>query len=169
MNGATGSCTLCPAGQNSSTGASSCYMTDILGGQPFSIQSAFTNRLLIATSPLRQVCTPYAVPYIQFTYNATSLQIYSPTTNLCLDDLGIGYSPGSASSDILAFKPCTQSKTQQFRYFPSTGYILNPNNPYNKCLDSNDQYPDIFQFQCGSLNHVWHVLLSCMPGITMRF
>ena len=94
------------------------------------------------------------------------MQIYNPYTNLCLDDEGNGYSSVSSTSDTLAFKPCSSSTSQQFAYFPWTKFILNPNNPYDKCLDSYNQYPAIYLWDCpkGGSNHQWNIILSCMPG-----
>ena len=179
------SCSACPAGQNSFPGFSSCFASQIFDGQRFAIQSLFTKLNLTADipdpvepGPLIQASegfspnaffTPANIYLDLFTYDSTTMQIYNPSTGLCLDDLGHGYSTDSSVSDTLEFTTCSSSKTQQFAYFPSTKYLLNPNNPYDKCLDSNYKYlfPDIFLWPCpyGDLNHQWDVILSCMPGI----
>ena len=180
-DGAT-NCTACPAGQNSFAGFSSCFASEIFDGQLFVIQSPYTSLYLSLGSPQ----TPYPLTNYRgniisltqapelfaysdstlFTYNSTTMQIYNPASNLCLDDLRHGYSALSSVSDSLAFTSCSSSKTQQFAYFPSTKYILNPNNPYDKCLDGNTQYPEVFLSLCpyDKLNHQWDFILSCMPG-----
>ena len=172
------SCGTCPAGQKWFPELFSCFAGEIFDGQLFGIQSLYTNQYLtinISTSnlrgsnvtvPLRQGSLDLHSSYEWFSYNSTTMQIYNPATNLCLDDLGHGYTATPSTSDTLAFTRCTSSKTQQFVYFPSTKYILNPNNPYDKCLDGNNQYPEVFLWQCpyGGLNHQWDIVLSCMPG-----
>ena len=185
FEGATACLTLCPPGQKWNPRFLSCFASEIFDGQLFGIQSLYTNRYLTTdpyfgvtstsnlrgsnttTIPLKQSCANLYSSYNWFSYNSTTMQIYNPTTNLCLDDLGHGYSADSSVSDTLAFTPCSSSKTQQFAYFPSTQYLLNPNNPYDKCLDGNSQYPSVYLWQCpyGGKNHQWDVVLSCMPGI----
>ena len=190
-NEGASTCTTCPAGQKWFPGFPSCFASEIFDGQLFGIQSLYTNQYLTAdpygyptaqakisnlrgtnvTIPLRQGCSSLYNSYEWFTYNSTTMQIYNPATNLCLDDLGHGYSATPSTSDTLAFTLCSSSKTQQFAYFPSSKYILNPNNPYDKCLDGNNQYPEVFLWQCpyGGLNHQWEVVLSCMPGILVLY
>ena len=176
-------CVACPAGQKWFPGLFSCFASEIFDGQLFVIQSPYTSQYLTLGSPqtppplsnyrgniisLTQASALFAYSdSTLFTYNSTTMQIYNPASNLCLDDLRHGYSAISGVSDTLAFTPCSSSKTQQFAYFPSTKYILNPNNPYDKCLDGNNQYSEVFLQHCSAdkLNQEWDVVLSCMPGI----
>ena len=168
--GANGTCTTCPPGQNSFAGSSSCYLDGINNGQLFAIQSLSTNQILkvdVNSLGLVQECSSALTdPFSLFTYSPTTMQIYNPYTKLCLDDLGQSLTTTPSTSSNFLFKPCSTSTTQQFAYFPSTKYISNPKNPYDKCLDGNIQYPAIFLWQCpyGGLNHQWNILPLCMLG-----
>lgn len=168
--GTTDSCVNCPVGTTTLPGSaySNCFYIDILGGQLFAFQSLYTNEYLSAANshPLQQLPSTLSDPYVLFTYNSSTMQIYNPATGLCLDDMGHGYASVSSPSDTLGFEPCNSGKSQQFGYTIFTQYILNPNNPYDKCLDSNSQYPAIYLWSCpyGGVNHEWSTLLSCAPG-----
>ena len=174
--GAT-ACTPCPTGQKSFPRFSSCFAGEIFDGELFVIQSqsSYPINMMLSAEPQQGAIVLMEQPYsasveksYYFTYNSTTMQIYNPATNLCLDDLGHGYSVDSSTSDTLAFTPCSSSKTQQFAYFPSTKHIMNPNNPYDKCLyGNNNQYSEVFLSQCpysGLYSYQWDVVLSCMPG-----
>ena len=119
---------------------------------------------------------PLTDPNQQFTYDPNTKHIYSPSNNLCLDDLlqwGIE-NPGYG----LAFTACSNTKlSQQFVYVPSPAlHIRNPNDPNVDCLDGGGgnhtdglQHP--FYWVCdngGALgtvaNHQWNIAIVCPPG-----
>ena len=153
-------------------GTSSCQPTYIIGGgQTFVLRNVETGGYLSAfsTYPLKQIYTSPTDSRLWFTYNTTTLQIKSAYSGLCLDDLGHGYSPQSSTFDTLGFNLCTESFTQQFVYQPGNKWLLNPNNPYDKCLDGNPSYSAIYGWYCpyGGTNHQWTVILICPSGIVI--
>ena len=166
-------CYPCTAGQSSFSGSSGCYLLSINNGQPFILQNGFTGQYLNATcvDPSQGVVSndTVATPSLVFVYYSSSLQIYSPSLNLCMDDLGLGHSSVSSTNDTLAFRPCTSSITQQFVYIPQYQHIQNPNNPNNKCLDGKLGF--MYWWQCddssvaGSVNSQrWSIHASCLHG-----
>ena len=160
-------------GTYSFPGSSACYLQSINNGLPFILQNGFTGQYLNATSadPTHGVVSnnTVATPSLVFVYYSSSLQIYSPSLNLCMDDLGLGYSSASSTNDTLAFRPCTSSLTQQFVYIPQYQHIQNPNNPNNECLDGKLGF--MYWWQCddggvpGSVaSQQWSVHASCLHG-----
>ena len=140
------------------------------GGQTFVLRNSQSGEYLSAVSanPLQQISSSLNDSRLWFTYDTTTLQIKSAYNGLCIDDLGHGYSSQSSTSDTLALTGCTDSFTQQFVYQPDTGYLVNPNNAYDKCFDGNPSYPAIFLWSYpdthGGTNHQWTITLICPPG-----
>ena len=108
----------------------------------------------------------------QLRYNPTTLQIYNPATNLCLDDQGgeaLGrYNP---NANIL-FAPCNvKNPNQQFIYKNSR--IYNPNWPNNNACFNRDgnihpgtSYRELMLWNSDAINpdEDFLILLICGPG-----
>ncbi len=156
-------------GLTSLPGSSTCYLSRINDDFPFAlenekIQSSWlgvTQDYPVELSNLTTV----------FVYNSNSMALYNPSTNLCLDDLGNGYSTNSSLTDYLALKPCSNvtNPNQQFVYVPLTHHIYNPNNPYSKCLDGTTS--SVYMYTCDLGNNPgsdpyqrWTVIPVCAPG-----
>ena len=142
---------------------------DIGGGYTFVLKNVQSGEYLSAVSikPMQQISSSLNDSRLWFTYNTTTLQIKSEYSGLCIDDLGHGYSSMSSTNDILAFTDCGNSFSQQFVYQPSTGYLVNPNNAYDKCIDGFTGYGHIYLWLCsdGGTNHQWTITVVCPPGI----
>ena len=57
-------------------------------------------------------------------------------------------------------------------YQPATGYLLDPNNAYDKCFDGFPGYgPAIYLWDCpeGTTNHNWTVTLVCPPSTVKTY
>ena len=149
-------------------GTSTCQpIYDIGGGQTFVLKNVRSGEYLsaVSTNPLQQISLPLNDSRLWFTYDSTKLEIKSEYNGMCIDDLGNGYSSQSSTNDILAFTGCGYSFTQQFIYQPSTGYLVNPNNAYDKCIDG-WYYPANFLQHCtsGATNQQWTIILICPAG-----
>ena len=150
-------------------GSSSCQpLYDLGNGQIFVLKNDQSSEYLSAidNSSVKQIPSSPSDYRLWFTYDNITLQIKSSYNGLCLDDLGHAYSSLKSTSDTLAFTPCSYSITQQFVYQPDTNWIINPNNPYDKCLDGNAQFPSIYLWYCpdGNTNHQWNITVICPPG-----
>ena len=148
---------------------SSCLpIYDIGGGQIFALQNVQSGEYLSAVSGsyLKQISTSPNDTRVWFTYDTATLQIRSVNDSRCIDDLGNGFSSQSSTNDFLTFSACDGSFTQQFVYQPDTRFLLNPNNPYYKCIDGNPSLSTIFLYYCpdGIPNHQWTITLICPPG-----
>ena len=156
-------------------GNSSCQpIYDIGGGShTFVLQNNQSGEYLSAVSdnPLQQISSSLNDSRLWFTYDTTMLEIKSVYNGLCIEDLGHGYSSQSSTSDTLAFTGCDNRIAQQFVYEPDTGYLLNPNNAYDKCIDGFTGYGHIYLWHCtsGATNHQWIIILICPPGTITRF
>ena len=141
---------------------------NIGGGQRFILQNVESGEYLSAVSnnPVKQVGYSSTDQRLWFTYDTSTMRITSTSNNLCLDDLYNGYSSQSSTGDTLGLTSCSSSPTQQFAYQPSTSYLLNPNNQYDKCIDGNPSYPALYVWYCpdGIQNHQWAVIPVCSPG-----
>ena len=128
--------------------------------------SVRTSQFLSAasTNPLQQFAYSASDKNQQFQYDPVTRQIYSPSTGLCLDDMGAGYSSQSSSDDHLAFQTCGTSSHQQFVYQPQSQYLLNPTNAFNKCLDGGGTTIYLWYCPDGGTNHQWVITLICSPG-----
>ena len=114
-------------------------------------------------------------------YNTVTLQIYSPSKGLCLDDFGNWGKESTA--DNLAFTTCAANKvSQQFVYIPSPAlHIRNVNDPYGDCLDGgggnySDGLHHPFLWPCDDfgplgtvLNHQWDIIKICPPGKKLHY
>ena len=154
-------------------GTSTCQtIYNIGGGQRFVLQNVYSGEYLSAVSnnPLQQISSSLTDSRLWFTYDTSTMRIRSMYNSLCLDDLGHGYSSLSSTSDTLALTTCGTSSTQQFVYQPSTSYLLNPNNAYDKCIDGNSAYSALFLWSCpdGTLDHQWNIILVCPAGELSR-
>ena len=150
-------------------GTSTCQtIYNIGGGQHFVLQNVYSGEYLsaVSTNPLQQISSSLTDSRLWFTYDTSTMRIASTYAGLCLDDQGHGYSSSSSTSDTLALTTCSTSPTQQFVYQPSTSYLLNPNNAYDKCIDGNSAFSALFLWSCpdGTANHQWTVVLVCSPG-----
>ena len=151
-------------------GTSSCQpIFDIGGGQTLVLRNAYSGEYLsaVSNSTLQQISSSPNDSRLWFTYDTNTLQIQSLHNGLCINDLWHGYSPNNSTSDTLAFSGCTNIFFEQFVYQPDTGYLLNPNNAYDKCIDGYPGYgPAIFLWQCtsGATNLQWTITLVCPPG-----
>ena len=156
---------------------SGCYSLNINSGQRFALLNVYSQRFLSArqdpdqnSSFVVQEDTLPSDPNVQLVYifklMHNSGQIFSPTTNLCLDDLNNGYSAADSTSNNLAFRSCTGSSNQEFAHSPESLWLINPTNPYNKCLDGNYAFPYIFLYTCpeGASDHQWIIVQVCSPG-----
>ena len=139
------------------------------GGRTFVLQNDQSGEYLSAVSdnPLQQISSSLNDSRLWFTYDTTTLQIKSEYNGLCIDDLRHGYSSQSSTSDTLVFNGCTDSFSQQFVYQFDTGYLVNPNNAYDKCIDGYIGYGhNIYLWYCpqGTTNHQWTIILVCPSG-----
>ena len=156
------------------SGTGACFSDSINNGQLFALQNVYSQMLLsarqnlsLSPSPAIQESTVLSDPNVQFTYTSAR-QIVNPNSQLCLDDMGNGYSTADSTNNILAFTLCKTppSYTQQFAHSPDYLWVVNPNNLYDKCLDGNYAFPHIFLYTCpyGASDHQWNVVLVCPPG-----
>ena len=149
-------------GQTSLPGSSTCFLVSINNDQPFALANEELGLYLIETqSQVVQGSSPSSLKY-----DPSTLAIVSVSTGLCLDDLGGGYDQASSTAYV-AFRPCANSTSQQFIYLPLTHQILNPNNPYHKCLKG---YPPDYMSLCdgggnpGSYPWQRWSVFFCSPG-----
>ena len=112
-------------------------------------------------------------PYQQLMYNPTTLQIYIPTMNLCLDDGGNEYLGGQSLSATLTFSPCDSTNPNQQFIQTTSLEICNPNWPLNTvCLNRNGainaainrQQLELWTRTAGNLDMQFNVLGLCAPG-----
>ena len=143
------------------------------GGHTFVLKNVQSGEYLSAVSnnSLQQISSSLNDSRLWFTYNTSTLQIKSGYNGMCIDDLGQGYSSQSSTSDSLAFTDCFNIFTQQFVYQPDTGYLVNPNNAYDKCMDGYIGYGHIYMWLCsdGGTNHQWAITLICPPGTVLSY
>ena len=159
------------------SGTDTCFSDSINNGQRFALQNVYSKMLLsarqdpsLSPSPAIQESTPLDDPNVHFIYTS-SRQLVNPNSQLCLDDLGHGYSTSDSTNDYLAFTACKTpiSYTQQFAHSPEELWLVNPNNLYDKCLDGNDAFPNLFLYTCpyGATDHEWNIVLVCPPGFVL--
>ena len=106
-----------------------CFPYIINNGQLFALQNVYSKMFLSARqdpnlqlTPAIQEDTLPSDPNVQFISSLTNL--YNPHTNLCLDDLGHGYSSTDSTDNYLAFRDCIQYYSQQFTHSPICSVIL---------------------------------------------
>ena len=112
----------------------------------------------------------------QLKYLAATMQIYHPTSGLCLDDGGKETLGTSSYSTVLSFKPCDSSSINQQFIFTTGNKIYNPNWPNNQvCLNGNGNKHNAFQelilWFCSpsDSNEIFNVVLICPPGTAIRY
>ena len=97
-------------------------------------------------------------PNQQLQYLSSTLQIYNPSNNLCLDDGGNEVLGTSSLAAILSFKPCNSSIINQQFNFTTGNQIYNPNWPNNQvCLNGNGDgyngYQELILWGCSPSNY----------------
>jgi hypothetical protein len=105
-------------------------------------------------------------------YNLSTLQVYNPATNLCLDDGGKEVNALCDKSNSLSFLPCNiTSLNQQFVYVTASKTIQNINYPSLsvRVLNSDGNLYSGYQqvFLCSdyqAASSKWDVVLVCSPG-----
>ena len=145
-------------------GSSTCFLANFNNDQSFALRNEQDNSYLSDTQTSRVVKSNS--PGI-FNYDPNTMAIVSVSTNLCFDDLGEGYS--QTSYGYIGLQPCTNNTTQQFTYLPLTHQILNPNNPYHKCIDGGGSpvYTpgcDFGGFPGWDIWQRWTIAPGCLPG-----
>ena len=120
----------------------------------------------------------------QFQYLSSTLQIFHPTSGLCLDDGGNEAQGTSSYSAVLSFTTCNSNSINQ-QFIITTNYqIYNPNWPNNQvCLNGNGEYYPFFYgyfygysspsyqelilWNCdpNDSNEKFNIVLICSPGI----
>ena len=108
----------------------------------------------------------------QFQYLASSMQIYHPTSGLCLDDGGNEVLGTSSLSAVLSFTACDSTSINQQFIFTTGNQIYNPNWPNNQvCLNghgnyNNDHYQELILWDCSATNpdEIFNIVLICPTG-----
>ena len=146
-------------------GSSTCFLANFNDDQSFALANERLGQYLndAVTSQVLNGGLPSLLKY-----DPNTMAIVSLSTNLCLDDLGVGYSQSYVGRAYVGLQPCTNSTTQQFIYLPLTHQILNPNNPYHTCLDG---YEPDFMALCDNGGNPgsntwqrWSIMGACSPG-----
>ena len=113
----------------------------------------------------------------QFLYLPSSLQIYNPSRNLCLDDGGKeALITTFTDTEGLSFRPCDSSSANQQFIFTTNDQIYNPNWPNNQvCLNGNGDGYRFFQRElilstCNSSDsdEIFRIVLICPKGESNR-
>ena len=107
----------------------------------------------------------------QFQYLSSTMQIYHPTSGLCLDDGGYETQGTSSYSAVLSFTTCDSSSINQQFIFTTGNQIYNPNWPNNQvCLNGNgNSYngnQELILWGCdpSDSNEIFNLVLVCPPG-----
>ena len=110
-------------------------------------------------------------PDQQFQYLSSTMQIYNPARNLCLDDGGNEVLGTTSSSAILSFRPCDSSSINQQFIMTTGGQIYNPNWPNNQvCLFGNGNnyngYQELLLWGCSTSNPdmIFNIIPICPIG-----
>ncbi len=106
----------------------------------------------------------------QFQYLSSTMQIYSPSKNLCLDDGGKETLGTSSLSAVLSFTTCNSSSINQQFIFTTGNQIYNPNWPNNQvCLNGNgnsyngDQ--ELILWGCSNNgDEIFNIVIICPTG-----
>ena len=124
----------------------------------------------------------------QFQYLSSTMQIYHPTSGLCLDDGGYETQGTTSYSAYLSFTTCNSNSINQ-QFIITTNYqIYNPNWPNNRvCFNGNGNYypitysyfyyydwffpsyQELILWNCdpNDSNEKFNVVLICSPGIAL--
>ena len=107
----------------------------------------------------------------QFQYLSSTLQVYSPSRNLCLDDEG-----SETTGSFLSFKACNSTSANQQFIFTTGNQIYNPNWPNNQvCLNGNgihhNGYQQLILSICKPyyLDEIFNIVLMCPPGTATSY
>ena len=150
-------------------------MTEIASGGLFAlqVQSLLTYINAYLGSPAVTGPGDLLDPDQQFQYLASTLQIYNPANNLCLDDGGneLLDLTSQGPSAIVSFKDCDSSSINQQFIFTTGNQIINPNwpNPSN-CLNGGGMNPNSYQalilWSCipSLSNQIFNIIPICSPG-----
>ena len=123
--------------------------------------------------------------YQQFQYLSSTMQIYNPALNLCLDDQGVETLGTSSYSAYLSFGYCDSTSINQQFIITTNNQIYNPNWPNNQvCINGNGNFYYIatptstgqsnvyfglyeaIYWGCSTSdsNEMFNVILVCPPG-----
>ena len=107
----------------------------------------------------------------QFQYLSSTMQIYNPTKNLCLDDGGNEVLGTRSLSAVLSFKPCDSTSINQQFIVTTGGLIYNPNWPNNQvCFDGNGNDNNGYQelmlwgYTASDSNQIFNIIPICPAG-----
>ena len=146
-------------------GSSTCFLANFNNDQSFALENERLGQYLDGAVTYQVLNA--ALPSL-LKYDPNTMAIVGVLTNFCLDDLGVGYSQSYFGRAVAGWRPCTNSTTQQFIYLPLTHQILNPNNPYHKCLYGYE--PEFMALCDGGGNpgsntmQRWSIIGACSPG-----
>ena len=188
-----GSCHPCPKGNHcdiifailifmktgtySFPGSTACKLkivTNVANGGLFALQvqsygtfvsSAFQSPAVMAMSG-QQLDTS-----MQFQYLSSTLQIYHPTSDFCLDDGGNEVLGPNSLSAVVSFKACNSSSTNQQFIITTGNQIYNPNWPNNQvCLNGNGNdyngFQELILWSCSPTdsNEIFNIVPVCARG-----
>ena len=175
---------LLPTGTYSFPGSTTCSLkiqTDVGNGGLFAlqVQGHLTYVSAIYQSPAVMGNGSLLDTNQQFQYLASTMQIYHPTSGLCLDDGGNEIQGTSSYAAILSFTACDSNSINQQFIFTTGNQIYNPNWPNNQvCLNGNGHdftfdgytfpYQELILWYCdpNDTNERFNVILVCNPGST---
>ena len=119
----------------------------------------------------------------QFQYLSSTMQIYNPALNLCLDDQGFETLGTSSYSAYLSFLHCDSTSINQQFIITTNNQIYNPNWPNNQvCINGNGYsfdfalltstgqsyvgFNEAIYWGCSTSdsNEMFNVILVCPPG-----
>ena len=108
----------------------------------------------------------------QFQYLSSTMQIYNPAMDLCLDDQGFATLGTSSYSAYLSFLHCDSTSINQQFIITTNNQIYNPNWPNNQvCINGNGylyevQYQMAILWDCvtSDANEIFNVILVCPAG-----
>ena len=164
-------------GTYSFPGSSSCDLpikTNIANGGLFAlqVQSHLTCVNAGYGSPaVMGINIPQLDTNLHLQYLASSVQIYHPTSGLCLDDGGNEVLGTSSLSAVLSFTACDSTSINQQFIFTTGNQIYNPTWPNNQvCLDGNGNpyngYQELILWGCSpsDSNQIFNIVLICPTG-----
>ena len=164
-------------GTYSFPGSTTCSLqkTNIANGGLFALQvqshSTYVNAYY-GSPAVMGVTIPQLDTAQQFQYLASSMQIYHPTSGLCLDDGGNEVQGATSYSTSLSFTTCDSTSINQQFIFTTGNQIYNPNWPNNQvCLNGNGNQHQGFQelilWGCTTTdsNEIFNIVPICPKGV----
>ena len=105
----------------------------------------------------------------QLKYLSSTMQIYNPSKNLCLDDGGSETQGVTSLSAVVSFTTCDSNSINQQFIFTTGNQIYNPNWPNNQvCLNGdglNNQDLRLWACNPSDSNEMFNAILICPAGI----